>query len=117
LHKSVYSDRILQSVLEAAGAAERPPQGAKVDVEEILGLTRVSLAMAYGILSKGTGGKDSRLAVKFTRGSADYPKCEFSGRLPVCRHDNTTYPAFACPQCGSSLMAVEVLEVKITRIE
>jgi Zn finger protein HypA/HybF involved in hydrogenase expression len=89
----------------------------KVDVGEMLGLTRASLTIAYGILSKGTRAEGSKLAVRFTRGSAECPKCGFSGRLPVRRHDHRIDQAFACPQCGSSLRVVEGLEVRITGIE
>ena len=83
---------------------------------EMLGLTRGSLTMAYGILSKGTRVEGSKLAVRFTRGSAEFPKCGLSCRLPVRRHGHRIDQAFACPQCGSSLRVVEGLEVKITGI-
>ncbi|MGD0145666.1 MAG: hydrogenase maturation nickel metallochaperone HypA [Nitrososphaerales archaeon] len=117
MHEYVYADRILQSVLEETGAAEKSPRRVKVDVGEMLGLTRESLTMAYGILSKGTKAEGSKLVVRFTRGSVECPKCRFSGRLPVHRHDHTIDPAFACPQCGSSLKVVGGLDLKITGIE
>lgn len=117
LHEYVYADKILQSVLEKVRVAGRSPRRVKIDVGEMLGLTRESLTMAYGILSKGTRAEGSRLAVRFTRGSVACPKCGFSGRLPVRRHDHRIDPVFACPQCGSSLKVVEGLEVKITAIE
>jgi hydrogenase nickel incorporation protein HypA/HybF len=117
LHEYTYADRILQSVLEETRGAGKSPQRVKVDVGEMLGLTRESLTMAYGILSKGTKAEGSKLAVRFTRGSVECPKCGFSGRLPVRRHDHRIDPAFACPKCGSSLKVAEGLEVKITGIE
>ena len=117
MHEYVYADRILQSVLVEVRAAGRTPREVKVDVGEMLGLTRESLTMAYGILSKGTKAEGSKLRVRFTKGSVECPKCDFSGRLPVRRHDHTIDPAFACPQCGSSLKVVEGLEVKLAGIE
>ena len=117
MHEYVYADKILQSVLEETTAAGKSPRRVKVDVGEMLGLTRESLTMAYGILSKGTKAEGSKLAVRFTRGSVECPKCHFSGRLPARRHDHTIDPVFVCPQCGSSLKVVEGLDVKITGIE
>jgi Zn finger protein HypA/HybF involved in hydrogenase expression len=117
LHEYVYADRILQSVLEKVEAAAKSPQRVKVDLGEMLGLTRESLTMAFGILSNGTKAEGSKLAVKFTRGSVKCPKCGFSGRLPVSRHDHGIGPAFARLQCGSSLKVVEGLEVKTSGIE
>ena len=117
MHEYVYADRILQSVLEEVTKAGKSPQKVKVDVGEMLGLTRESLTMAYGILSKGTKAEGSKLAIRITRGSVECAKCGFSGRLPARRHDHTIDPAFACPQCGSSLKVVEGLEVKIAGIE
>ncbi|MGD1055126.1 MAG: hydrogenase maturation nickel metallochaperone HypA [Nitrososphaerales archaeon] len=117
MHEYVYADKILQSVLEEVKATGSSPQRVKVNVGEMLGLTRESLTMAYGILSKGTEAEGSRLLVKFTRGSVECPKCAFSGRLPVRRHDHRIDPVFACPQCGSSLKVVEGLQVKIIGIE
>ena len=116
MHEYVYADRILQSVLEEARVAGKSPRRVKVDVGEMLGLTRESLTMAFGILSNGTKVEGSKLAAKFTRGSVKRPKCGFSGRLPVSRHDHGIGPAFARPQCGSSLKVVEGLEVKISGI-
>ncbi|MGD0396109.1 MAG: hydrogenase maturation nickel metallochaperone HypA [Nitrososphaerales archaeon] len=117
MHEYVYADRILQSVLEEVRAAGKSPRRVKVDAGEMLSLTRESLTMAYGILSKGTSAEGSKLVVRFTRGSVERPKCHFSGRLPVHRHDHTIDPAFACPQCGSSLKVVEGLDLKITDLK
>ena len=117
MHEYVYADKILQSVLEEAGKTKRQFKIVNVDVGELLGLTRESLTMAYGILSKGTRAEGSRLKVTFTRGSVMCRKCGFSGRLQGRRHDHTIDPAFACPRCGSSLTVKEGLDLKITGIE
>jgi hydrogenase nickel incorporation protein HypA/HybF len=117
LHEYVHADRILQSVLEEARASGKSPRRVKVDVGEMLGLTRESLTMAYGILSKGTKAEGSKLVVRLTRGSVECPKCRFSGRLPTRQHDHTIDPAFVCPRCGSSLKVVEGLDVKIMGVE
>ena len=117
MHEFVYAGRMLQSILEEAKATGKSPRKVKVDVGEMLGLTRESLTMEYGLLSKGTRAEGSKLAVRFARGAAECPKCRFSGRLPVRRHDDKIDPAFRCPQCGSSLKVVEGLQVKIAEIE
>ena len=116
MHEYVYADRILQSVVEEVTATGKIPRKVEVEVGEMLGLTRESLTMAYGVLSKGTRAEGSKLAIRFTRGSVECEKCGFAGRMPVRRHDHTIDPAFVCPQCGSSLKVVEGLEVKLTRI-
>ncbi len=117
MHEFVYADRILQSVLEEIGAS--PPQSltVKVEVGEMLGLTRESLQTAYGVLSKGTKAEGSRLLVKFTRGEVRCGRCGFEGRIAVRRHEHRVDPAFSCPECGSSLKVVSGLEVKLAAIE
>ncbi len=117
MHEYVYADRILQSVLdetkERAGRVKR----VKVEVGELLGLTRESLGVAYEILAKGTRAEGSRLSVRFARGSVMCEKCGFSGRLPVHGHEHRIDPAFICPKCGASLKVAEGLEVRISEIE
>ncbi len=115
LHEYVYADRILQSVLEDAGG--RKVAAVKVEVGEMLGLTTESLSMAYEILSKGTTAEGSKLHVAYAEGSVECPKCGFSGRLPLRRHEHRIDPAFACPECGSSLKVKGGLDVKLLDIQ
>jgi len=117
LHEYVHADRILQSVLEEIRSSGKTPQRVKVDVGDLLGLTRKWLTMAYGFFWKGTKEGGSRLTVRLTKGSVECGKCGFAGRLQARPHDHSVDPAFACPRCGSSLRVVEGLEVKITGIE
>jgi hydrogenase nickel incorporation protein HypA/HybF len=116
MHEYVYADRILQSVLEEMKGVDSP-KTVKVEVGEMLGLTRESLSMAYEVLSKGTKAEGSRLRVKLAAGAVKCPKCGFVGRLPVKRHEHTIDPAFSCPKCGSSLKVTAGLEVKIVGFE
>lgn len=88
----------------------------KVEVGEMLGLTTESLTMAYDILSKGTSAEGSKLAVAFAEGSVECPNCGFSGRLTLKRHDHHIDPAFACPECGSSLKVYGGLDVRLLDI-
>jgi hydrogenase nickel incorporation protein HypA/HybF len=117
LHEYVYADRILQSVLELLPHGKKSPRAVQVEVGEMLGLTSESLQMAYGILSKGTKAEGSRLKVDITEGSVECPVCGFSGRLPHRRHEHLIDPAFACPECGSSLRVNGGLEVKLLGVE
>lgn len=117
MHEYVYADRILQSVLEETENTGKQATKVKVEVGEMLGLTRESLTMAYGILSKGTRAEGSKLAVRITGGSVECPKCGFSGRLPTRSHQHSIDPAFSCPKCGASLKVAKGLEVRITGIE
>jgi hydrogenase nickel incorporation protein HypA/HybF len=114
LHEYVYADRILQSVLEGLGG--RRPKAVKVEVGEMLGLTTESLTMAYGILSKGTKAEGSKLDVVLTEGSVECPQCGFAGRLSLKRHQHVVDPAFACPECGSSLRVAKGLEVRLVEV-
>jgi hydrogenase nickel incorporation protein HypA/HybF len=116
VHEFVYADRILQSVLEELRANPRPSK-VKVEVGEMLGLTRESLSTAYEVLAKGTRAEGSRLVVKFEEGSVECPRCGFSGRMAVRRHEHKIDPAFACPNCGSSLKIRLGLEVKLIGFE
>jgi hydrogenase nickel incorporation protein HypA/HybF len=116
MHEYVYADRILQSVLEQTGRGARP-KVVKVEVGEMLGLTDESLTMAYGVLSKGTRAEGSMLKVAFSRGSVECPKCGYAGRLHLNRTDHTVDPAFACPECGSSLRVAAGLDVKLVGID
>jgi hydrogenase nickel insertion protein HypA len=115
VHEYVYADRILQSVLEEAGP-DRKPTEVTVEVGEMLGLTRASLTMAYEVPSKGTMAEGSKLAVKFSRGSVNCPKCGFKGRLRVSRHGHRIDPTFACPKCGSTLRAESGLDVQLVSV-
>ncbi len=115
MHEFVYADRILQTVLEASGAVRRPAI-VTVEVGEMLGLTRESLSSAYRVLSKGTKAEGSRLSVKFARGSVSCPNCGFEGRLKLTRHDHRVDPAFACPECGGSLVVKSGMEVELRGI-
>lgn len=114
MHEYVYADRILQSVLESLGG--RRPKKVKVEVGEMLGLTTESLTMAYGILSRGTKAEGSRLDVVFSEGGVECPRCSYAGRLSLKRHQHMLDPAFACPECGSSLRVVKGLDVKLLEV-
>ncbi|HZW84825.1 MAG TPA: hydrogenase maturation nickel metallochaperone HypA [Nitrososphaerales archaeon] len=114
MHEYVYADRILQSVLEVRGSGS--PKSVKVEVGEMLGLTKESLTMAYGILSKGTRAEGSKLEIVFTEGSVECPRCGYAGRLKLRRHEHAVDPAFACPECGSSLRVVKGLEVRLVEV-
>lgn len=114
MHEYVYADRILQSVLEIAARAQ--PKTVTVEVGEMLGLTRESLAMAYGILSKGTKAEGSKLKVVFSEGAVECPRCGYTGRMKVKRHEHVVDPAFACPECGSSLRVTKGLEVRLIEV-
>ncbi len=117
LHEYVFADRILQSVLEETRGRDRNPEVVKVEVGEMLGLTRESLRMAFGVLSKGTRVEGVKLRVHFTKGSVECAKCGFTGRLPVRRHEHMIDPTFACPNCGASLRVKGGLEVKLIAVE
>lgn len=83
----------------------------------MLGLTRESLTMAFEILSKGTKAEGSKLSVRFTKGRVECPRCGFAGRIPVRRDEHRVDPAFACPECGSSLKVVSGLGVKLLGLD
>ena len=114
MHEYVYADRILQTVLESASG--KKVESVKVEVGEMLGLTSESLSSAYEVLSKGTRVEGSRLEVVFSEGSVQCPRCGFSGRLPLRRHEHRIDPAFSCPECGASLRIIGGLEVKLLEI-
>ena len=115
MHEYVYADRILQSALQESGGQR--PTLVSVEVGEMLGLTEESLSMAYEVLSKGTKAEGSKLKVAFTEGAVDCPKCGYSGRLSLKRHEHVVDPAFACPECGSSLHISKGLEVRIVELK
>ncbi len=113
----MFADRILQSVLEETRGTDRGPVLVRVQVGEMLGLTRESLTTAFSVLSKGTRIEGATLRVRFVEGSVECPACGFTGRLPAKRHDHRIDPAFACPDCGSSLRVKEGLDVKLIAVE
>lgn len=116
MHEYVYADRILQTVLEQIGGSRRASK-VTVEVGEMLGLTRGSLSSAYDVLAKGTGAEGSKLVVRFSEGGVQCLKCGFQGRLPARRHEHVIDPAFACPDCGSSLRVTAGLDVKLVKVE
>jgi hydrogenase nickel incorporation protein HypA/HybF len=116
MHEYVYADRILQTVLADAEAAQRKPVRVDVEVGELLGLTKESLSMAYEILSKGTRAEGSKLRTKIAEGSLECGNCGFNGRIPHKGHQHVIDPAFACPECGAPLRVNSGLEVKLEKI-
>jgi hydrogenase nickel incorporation protein HypA/HybF len=116
MHEYVYADRILQSVLSDSERVGKKPISVEVSVGEMLGLTKESLTMAYEVLAKGTRAEGSRLKMKLSEGSVECPSCGFRGRIPVRRHEHLIDPAFACPECGSSLKVAAGLEVELRKI-
>jgi hydrogenase nickel incorporation protein HypA/HybF len=117
MHEYVYADRILQSVLSDAAQVGKRPAKVEVSVGEMLGLTKESLKMAYEVLAKGTKAEGSRLSMEFSEGSVECGSCGFRGRMPVKRHEHVIDPAFACPECGSSLKVAAGLEVELKSIK
>ncbi|MDA4125051.1 MAG: hydrogenase maturation nickel metallochaperone HypA [Thaumarchaeota archaeon] len=117
MHEYVFADKILQSVLEETRGRKRGPLVIRVEVGEMLGLTRESLTSAFAVLSKGTRVETAKLQVRFTKGSVECPRCGFTGRLKLERHEHGIDPAFACPDCGSSLRVQEGLEAKLIAVE
>ena len=116
MHEYVYADRIIQSVLESVGPEKKVTE-VKVEVGELLGLTRASLSMAYTILSKGTRAEGSKLTIRFSRGAVQCPKCGFSGRLRTRRDEHHIDPVFSCPQCGGPLKVESGLESRILEVD
>jgi hydrogenase nickel insertion protein HypA len=117
MHEYVHADRILQTVIEDLGGKDGGSAMVVVEVGEMLGLTKESLTTAYEVLSKGTKAAGSKLEVKFTEGSVECAKCGYSGRLSLKGHSHVVDPAFACPECGSSLRVASGLEVKLIDIQ
>ncbi len=117
MHEFVYADRILQTVLTNASETRKKPVCVDVEVGGLLGLTRESLAMAYGLLAKGTVAEGSKIRVRLSKGSAECASCGYNGRLSPRKHDHTVDPAFACPGCGAPLSITAGLEVELRAIQ
>ncbi len=120
MHELSMTSQIVESVLEEAkkhGANKVTEVHLIIGKLTFLGIEQVRFA--YGILTKNTIIKNSKLIIKEKDGVIKCPSCGYLGALEF--KDDLMYhvptPIFKCPECGESVNIVEGKECTIESIK